>query len=443
MKKIYSFMLFVAMGLSAYAEADDNYYWFYNQVEAAPTGKGVIYASDGTTEPMSADDYAASMEVKSEVQGFNFSSLYVWAQPAAGYQFAGWFTSATDETTFSECVTTDAISAISITTEQVTEDETVEGYGFEPDATYYGIFTKVKVQYATGQESVAMLEISKVANDTGDELTITAIPYDETVQFDYWTDSQGNKITENPYTFTVSDIETYTAHFSGESIITFDFGEFASKFIPFSSLSSATLPAGMVAYRIAPVRKSFYDENFNEITFDEAENAWGYWISNYDEEGNLTESTFVKYEGEIPSFDASYELQEYGYNYTATDGTILTGEGEMSIVLNPEEEPYLMDNYIKGTADGPVDIADQPTIDDDGNAITYYIFDGKNFVKATSGIVPQGECYLVLDATQYPLNDIIPVAPSRKKGDIDGDGEITVNDITRLIEVYLEQGQEE
>ena len=445
MKKIYSFMLFAAMGLTAFAEGDGNYYWFYDKVEAAPTGKGLIYASDGSTEPQSEEDYTTSMEVKSVSQGFNFSGLVVWAKPAAGYQFAGWFTTTPDEATLFDCVGTNAEGGIiDITTEQVTEDETVEGYGFEPDATYYGIFTKVKVQYATGQSSVGTLDISKVANDTGDEVTITATPNIDTANFDYWTDSKGNKITENPYTFTVSDIETYTAHFSGESIITIDFGKKGSKFVPFSSLYSADLPSGMTAYRIAPVGKTFFDEEYHEISFDESQNAWGYWDTEIDDEGNVIESRFVKYEGEIPTFDASYELQEFFYNYTATDGVILTGEGEMSIVLyTTEDEPVLMPNYIIGTADAPVDIADMPTTDDDGNAITYYIFDGKNFVKATSGTVAQGECYLALDATQYPLLDTIPVAPVRKKGDIDGDGQITVNDITRLIEIYLELGVEE
>ena len=444
MKKIYSFLLFAATSLAAFAEGDGNYYWFYNQVKAAPTGNGVIYASASTESegPASDADYATSMEVKEEVQGFNFSTMNVWAKPAAGYQFAGWFTAGPDEATMLDCVSTEAIGSLSVTTEQVTEDETIEGYGFEPDATYYGIFTKAKVQYAVGQNSVATLDINKLANDTGDEVTITAIPNDESVNFDYWTDTKGNKITENPYTFTVSDIETYTAHFSGDSIITFDFGEKGTKYIPFSNIHSATLPAGMTAYRIAPVEKYFYDEYYNEIRFDETENAWGYWDTKYDDEGNVTESNFVKYEGEIPSFDTSYELKDFGYNYTATDGVILTGEGEMSIVLYAEEDPYLIPNYIVGTAYEPIDIANLPATDEERNAITYYTFDGKNFVKATSGIVAQGECYLALDATQYPLLDTIPVAPSRKKGDIDGDGEVTVNDITRLIEIYLEQGAE-
>ena len=136
--------------------------------------------------------------------------------------------------------------------------------------------------------------------------------------------------------------------------------------------------------------------------------------------------------GEIPTFEKSYELSSYA-GYTAGEGVLLTGKGEQFIVLYEEEYPYLMDNFLVGTADAPVDIATLPTTDEDGNALTYYVFDGSNFVKATSGTVAQGECYLVLDATQYPLNETIAV---KVKGDLDGDGRVSVADITKLIEVY-------
>lgn len=446
MKKIYSFILFAALGTSAFAETDSNYYWFYNKVEAAPTGKGVIYASDGTTSPESEADYTTSTEVKMCYQGMSTASLYVWAQPAAGYQFAGWFTANGEEATMADFVDAGAETALSVTTLQSTEDDTVEGYGFEPDAAYYGIFSKVKVQYVPGQASVGTLEISKVANDTGDKIHILAQPNDEvTTKFEYWTDSKGNKITANPYEFTVGDIETYTAHFSGDSIVTFDFGTAGSKYIPFSSQFSAMLAPGMSYYRMTPVEKTFNDENYNVISFDESENAWGYWTYEYDDDYNVISSEFHKYTGEIPTFDTSYELTNFGYFYTATDGVLLSGEGEMSIVLQAEENPNLAANFLVGTSAGAVDIATLPKTDEESNAITYYTFNGKSFVKATSGIVPEGQCYMALDATQYPLLDKIVLIEGGDDddqpaviGDLDGDGAVTVLDITLLIEAYLE-----
>jgi len=445
MKKIYSFILFAALGTSAFAETDSNYYWFYNKVEAQPTGKGVIYASDGTTTPESEADYTTSTEVKMSYQGMSTASLYVWAQPAAGYQFAGWFMGNDEQpTTMTELVDANAETSLSVTTLQSTEDDTVEGYNFEPDATYYGIFSKVKVQYVPGQSSVGLLEISKIDNDSGDKIYILAQPYDEvTTKFDYWTDSKGNKIYENPYEFTVADIETYTAHFSGDSIVTFDFGEAGTTYIPFSSQYGGILAPGMSYSRMTPVEKTFNDEAGNQISFDESENAWGYWTYEYDDDWNVTASEFHKYVGEIPEFESSYELTNYGYYYNATDGVLLTGEGEMSIVLQAEEPSYLSTNYLVGTSDGAVDIATLPTADEEGNAITYYTFNGKSFVKATSGTVPQGECYLALDGTQYPLLDKIVLIEGgdddtpKVLGDLDGDGRVTVSDITLLIEAYL------
>ena len=78
-----------------------------------------------------------------------------------------------------------------------------------------------------------------------------------------------------------------------------------------------------------------------------------------------------------------------------------------------------VNNSLVGTADGDVNIAELPTADEDGNAITYYTFDGTDFVKATTGIVPQGECYLALDASQYPLPDKIPFAEKVEEAGID------------------------
>ena len=50
MKKFYSFVLFALLSVSAFAEADDAYYWFYDKVVADPTGKGKVYISDGPLE---------------------------------------------------------------------------------------------------------------------------------------------------------------------------------------------------------------------------------------------------------------------------------------------------------------------------------------------------------------------------------------------------------
>ena len=422
MRKIYSLILFVVLSVSAFAEVDNKYYWFYDKVEAAPTGKGVIYASTGE-EPASDSDYAASKEVKFNVQRLSFSTISVWAKPADGYQFVGWFTPEEDVTvndlTMDYLTTPDAASLLNVNAAQSSEDDLNEYYGFEPDATYYGIFAKVKVQTAKGLETAGTVAISKVANDTGDEITIDATPADEAIQFAYWMDSKGNKITSNPYKFKVTDMDSYTAYFKGDRVLELDFGE--GKFIPFSNALSGVM-GDLEGYRIVAAENYFTDEEGHTIEFDATENAWGWW--DIQEEYDVESDTYVevsrefkKYTGEIPAFDSTYKVEAFGYNYNATDGVILHGTGKHFIVLYEDE--YAMpwaDSYLVGTSEGSVNIASLSPSDEEGNPITYYVFDGQDFVKATTGVVAKNECYLVLDASQNPLPEKIAIASSETVG---------------------------
>ena len=414
MRKFYAFMLFAALSLSAFAEGDGKYYWFYDKVEAAPTGKGVVYASD-SAEPTSDSDYAASKEVKFNVSGYSSGSIYVWAKPAAGYQFVGWFAPDEDMTvndlTMAYLQSLDQETSLTVNANQSSDDDVTEHYGFEPDATYYAIFSKVKAQVAKGLEEAGVVEISKLINDTDDEVTIEATPADEGIEFAYWMDSKGEKITQNPYKFKVSDVETYTAYFKGDKILEIDFED--GKFIPFSNVLSCLI-GDLEGYRIVASSQSFYDEAGNTIEFDETENAWGYWNIETDPETYEEISReFVKYTGEVPTFDSSYEMQRFGYNYNQKDGVILHGTGKHFLVLYDDETSNPWDNtFLVGTSEGSVDIASLSPFDDEGNAITYYVFDGQDFVKATTGVVAKNECYLVLDASQYPLPEKIAIASS-------------------------------
>ena len=396
MKKIYSFLFFVLLCSNAFAEGDGNYYWFYDRVEAAPTGKGVVYAAESSDPQPAENDYQESVEVKFSAQGYPDDDIYAWAKPAEGYQFAGWFSSATDETTLEELLSdADSAATLDVTTASVSEDEFANAWGFTPDDTLYGIFTKVVVQ-APDVDCVGSATISKVANDTGDEITLTATPANETVKFDYWLDSEGNKVETNPYTFTVSDVETYKAHFSGDSIITIDFGE--GKYIPFSSIYSASFTSGITEYSY--VKTTSFTENGQTYLYDETTNTWGYYDDDYN---------FIEYPG-TPQLESTYALIEWAsyIDYDAGTGIILYGEGEQYIVFHKDEDPDPYPSFIVGTAEGAVNIAELPAADEEGNAITYYTFNGTDFEKATSGIVEQGECYLALDASHHPLPDKIP-----------------------------------
>jgi len=418
MRKFYAFMLFAALSLSAFAEGDGKYYWFYDKVEAAPTGKGVVYASDGAG-PTSDSDYAASKEAKFTVSGYSSGTLYVWAKPAAGYQFVGWFAPEEDMTvndlTMAYQLSADPETSLTVNASQSSDDEVTEHYGFEPDATYYALFSKVKAQVAKGLEDAGSVEISKLMNDTNDELTIEAVP-EEGIKFEYWTNSKGEKITQNPYKFTVKEMDTYTAYFSGDKILEIDFED--GKFIPFSNALSCLI-GDLEGYRIVASSHTFTDENENTIEFDETENAWGYWNIETDPETYEEISReFVKYTGEVPTFDSSYEVQPFGYNYNQTDGVILHGTGKHFLVLYNDETSNPWDNtLLVGTSEGSANLSSFSPYDLDGTTpLNYYVFDGQDFVKTKTGVVPQNQCYLVLDGNQYPLPEKIIFASSEAVG---------------------------
>ena len=401
MKRLFTLILFATLLCStALAESDNNYYWFYDRVEVATTGKGLIYLSDDSE--CNEDDYATDSEIKHQEYGYNYYSFFYHAQPAAGYEFVGIFPTATP-TSIEERISSsnNLDDMLSVTTMQATTSDNLEGYGFEPDVTYYAIFSKVYVKVDDNVKRAGKVDIDKVVNDKGDKVTITATSAGEGYQFDYWEDSYGNKIAENPYTFTVGDDPViYTAHFKGDKILTIDFGD--GKYIPFSSIYEADFESGINTYIINEIYKQFYDDNDRLITFSETDNAWGYVDDNYE---------FIKYEGEIPEFTTNYQIYETVQKYVPNTGFVLYGEGVKTIVLyneTPEDQFVAIETYLVGTATGAVQIESLPKKDANDNNLIYYVFDNGAFTKATSGTVEANSCYLVLtEGVQYPLPDKI------------------------------------
>ncbi len=411
MRKFYAFMLFAVLSISAFAESDGYYYWFYDELKAAPTGKGKIYASEESLEEGDFE-YQESLTIKQCVEGYHEGSINTYEQPAEGYQFVGWYTVDENNATLADKVSDGLYLSVSTTT--ASEDNMVEGYAPVPDATYYGIFAKIKVQVLPVMSDIGTVAISKVANDTGDEVTLTATSKDDKTKFAYWMNQNGDKITENPYTFTVTDLDTYTAYFSGESVVYIDFGE--GKYVPFSNNQSATLSEDIQMYDVYSQEQVFWDGD-KLIKFNPEENAWGWVEEEYDDDWNVISSTFHPYDGEIPDLPTYQVSPSWDSAYMKGNGVILYGVGELPIVFGENENAYPNDmSKLVATCDGAVDIASLPAKDDDDNALIYYVFDGIDFVKATSGTVKENQCYLVLNATDTPLPDKIYVGGEDPNG---------------------------
>ena len=81
-----------------------------------------------------------------------------------------------------------------------------------PNEYLYAVFARVVISNFKEKE----VYLYPRANDIGDEVTLTCTRDD----FDYWIEEgTGRHIAENPYTFTVTGKETYTAHFGDPSKI--------------------------------------------------------------------------------------------------------------------------------------------------------------------------------------------------------------------------------
>ena len=56
-----------------------------------------------------------------------------------------------------------------------------------PTAQFYALFTHVKPTIAIGQSPLGTVSISKVCNEIGDDVTLTATPDEsKNATFDYW-----------------------------------------------------------------------------------------------------------------------------------------------------------------------------------------------------------------------------------------------------------------
>lgn len=216
------------------ATAGNTLYAFYAKYSVYPTGKGQIYVSDnaGLTEDK-CEFTSEPIEVK-EVS--SFYNRYVYAKPAEGYLFAGIsldtaVVNADGETVgyeYSGIIDDYNNPAMSSFESFITDydgtdprfesnRETVEGLmPLDPNGQISVVFTRVIAAYATGQNKLGTITISKVANEIGDEITLVATPKDSLCHFDHWSLNGVTVSTDSAYTITVTGPARYVAHFTSE-----------------------------------------------------------------------------------------------------------------------------------------------------------------------------------------------------------------------------------
>ena len=334
-----------------------SYHYYYAKMQALPTGKGLVYADTvSTTTPSYQDSQDFKFMENSSNQDPSVT-FYGWAQPAEGYLLAGW--SADGET----LTTTDDTQPFAMVVRAKTEgkDEGLDlpsFYPLEPDSTYYAMFARVVTRYVVGEEGLGGIETSKILNDLGDEISLTAVPNYNNVKFAYWKNSKGETFTDNPLTLTVNGAETYRAYFDCDSTTRFSFPE-GGGYVLFSSPRAAYLAGDMEGCVIMP---------------------------DYVTDGNV-------------------DLYRYGFSVNANQGYLLYGEGECTISYYDDPYESFVENDLL-IASGPEGTS-LDTLDTNGKS--YFVFQNGQFVRATTGFVEPNTAYLAIPDSCGVTADLLTI----------------------------------
>ena len=210
----------------------------YNNVwvraEAQPTGAGIVYVDWNDDEETPVFDDASEFK---RATNAGASTAFIWAQPEAGYQLAGYvrdngnqiydngvdlqirvsptglFTAVYDHTEYGDAGSSSTAQA---------EAEAALADMENPTDLIFAVFTQGDIaRPAEGQELYGWVYCNKLDNEPGDEIILDAYGdsdnSDGTVRyykFDHWTDAYGETVsTERFLHVTVSGGEVYYAHF--------------------------------------------------------------------------------------------------------------------------------------------------------------------------------------------------------------------------------------
>lgn len=259
--------LLLTSALSVLAGSD--YYAYKTEVKAYPTGKGFVYVNtEDPGSPIILDEVSADAWKESITfeETSTMGTFYCAAKPAEGYVFAGfiedYYDVDTEEVTESDFISVTknpgSLERLNGVTKKGADGvaapkEEVEALmPMDPQNYFRAVFAKVAVNVAEDNSYLGTATISKIVNDTGDELTLTATPADEKCSFDYWeVNGNGEKYSVDPEIhITATHPEVYTAHFKHTSDVTLDFGE--GKLIPFiCNDADCYLPEGVETYTIS------------------------------------------------------------------------------------------------------------------------------------------------------------------------------------------------
>lgn len=264
-------IVFVMSCQTVFAAHDDGYCWYNIRVSAFPTGKGLVYATNDYDDDVEPEESNFSDEVVLKFVEEGEARIKTYNKPKEGYQFNGWYSYLSENNVPQVLRTQDSYFGDIFDPPLYynwSDNDDEEHYPEEPDEII-GAFGKVgcnatividnfirvdSIYYLDGREfteedtvgfkTFALSyvfgdirddicpSIDNPANDVGDKVTLTTIPYfdymsseeGETeyvrLSFKNWTDTQGNTYEDIKLEVEVKDLETYTAHYKLERMST-------------------------------------------------------------------------------------------------------------------------------------------------------------------------------------------------------------------------------
>lgn len=274
--------LALSTAFTAMAGGDD-WYAFNVQIDAYPTGAGVVYADENEMEAFAPAEDAVFKESINVQYTSTTSMLNAFAQANDGWYLLGFAKDTLDTEGNVHHVdkiayTADELGMAMLSLDGVSskhwDDEsqsevsddslTVAGLmPLEPNNYFRAIFTHAYATVAPGYEYLANVSVDKLANNIGDKVTFTATPLSDFTTFVNWT-KDGEVVSTSPIMeVTVGGIEEYVANFTDSRNITLNFPE-EGGYIPFFSEYSYGL-VGTEVYAYAP---AIYDDMENNCLVD-------------------------------------------------------------------------------------------------------------------------------------------------------------------------------
>lgn len=225
---------------------------YYATLSAYPTGAGLVYAEVPESYVTESEDEmsdlftdmktpAESVDVKFMYNDVStYTPFYPHAVPSEGWIVAGFSQAKVvrdevegeDVFVFNDSIyDTDNPSSNTYLEAGFSDaDQTIalSSFPMTPTAKFYALFTHVKPTIAIGQSPLGTVSISKVCNEIGDDVTLTATPDEsKNATFDYWVNmNTQEKIAQNPLEVkNIQESAVYEAHFKSDKAITMEFPE--------------------------------------------------------------------------------------------------------------------------------------------------------------------------------------------------------------------------